>query len=82
MRLPRQIPHALAMEILLTGRNVTATEALAWGLINGIVEASRLLACAMGTAELIAANSPTAVQATKRSVLEGLRGSLDNAYAA
>jgi enoyl-CoA hydratase len=29
VRLPRQIPHALAMEILLTGRKVTATEALA-----------------------------------------------------
>ena len=82
VQLPRQIPHALAMEILLTGRKIMATEALAWGMINGIVEASRLLACAMETAELIAANSPTAVQATKRSVLEGLRGSLDDAYAA
>jgi enoyl-CoA hydratase len=82
VRLPRQIPYALAMEILLTGRRFSAAEALACGFINRIVEAERLLDEAMATARLIAGNSPTAVQATKRSVLEGLRGSLADAYAA
>jgi enoyl-CoA hydratase len=81
VRLPRQIPYPLAMEMLLTGRKVTAGEALAWGLINRIVDRADLLDAALETAGLIAANSPTAVQATKRSVLEGLRGSLDEAYA-
>jgi enoyl-CoA hydratase len=82
VRLPRQIPYALAMEILLTGRRITAQEALAWGLLNRIVDHGHLLEQAMELARLIAENSPTAVQATKRSVLEGLRGSLPEAYAA
>lgn len=82
VRLPRQIPYAQAMEVLLTGRKFTAEEALAWGFVNRVVEHAELLGQAMEIAELIAANSPTAVQATKRSVLEGMRGSLDDAYAA
>jgi enoyl-CoA hydratase len=82
VRLPRQIPYALAMEILLTGRKLRAEEALACGFINRIVAPERLLDEAMATARLIAANSPTAVQATKRAALEGLRGGLADAYAA
>jgi enoyl-CoA hydratase len=82
VRLPRQIPHALAMEVLLTGRRFSAKEALGWGFINRVVDHAELLDRALEIAELIAANSPAAVQATKRSVLEGQRGSLDEAYAA
>ncbi len=82
VRLPRQIPYALAMDILLTGRKVTAEEALSCGLINGIVGQDQLFDRAMETAHLIAENSPTAVQATKRSVLDSMRGTLAEAYAA
>jgi enoyl-CoA hydratase len=82
VRLPRQIPYALAMEILLTGRRFDAQEMLACGFLNRIVAPERLLDEAMAVARLIAENSPTAVQATKRSALEGLRGSLPEAYAA
>jgi enoyl-CoA hydratase len=82
VRLPRQIPYALAMEILLTGRRISAAEALACGFINRVVAHDRLLEEAMATARLIAENSPTAVQATKRAALEGLRGGLADAYAA
>jgi enoyl-CoA hydratase len=82
VRLPRQIPYALAMEVLLTGRRFNAQEMLACGFLNRIVAPERLLDEAMAVARLIAENSPTAVQATKRSALEGLRGSLPEAYAA
>lgn len=82
VRLPRQIPYALAMEILLTGRRFGPEEALACGFINRIVSHEILLREAMATARMIAENSPAAVQATKRSALEGLRGCLAEAYAA
>jgi enoyl-CoA hydratase/carnithine racemase len=43
IRLRRQIPYCLAAEILLTGRHVTAQEALEWGLINRIVPKGKTL---------------------------------------
>jgi len=71
VRLRRQIPHALAMEMLLTARRVTAAEALSWGFINRVVPDGTALDVALELAGLIAANGPLAVQAIKRSVLEG-----------
>jgi len=70
VRLRRQIPHAAAMEMLLTGRRVTAQEALGWGLINRVVPDGTALDVALELAEMIAENGPLAVQAIKRSVLE------------
>jgi enoyl-CoA hydratase len=81
VRLPRQIPFAWAMDILLTGRYLTAEEALRIGLINRIVEKPELLAEALAFAEQIAACSPTAVSATKRSVLDGLKVGTHDAFA-
>jgi enoyl-CoA hydratase len=70
VRLRRQIPHTIAMELLLTGRPVTAEEALRIGLIGRVVPDGQALAEARNIAELIAANGPLAVQAIKRSALE------------
>jgi len=70
VRLRRQIPHTAAMEMLLTGRRVTAQEALAWGLIGRIVDDGDTLGSAHELAAMIAKNGPIAVQAIKRSVLE------------
>jgi len=71
-RLPRTIPLAAAMEILLTGRHVSATEALAWGLINRVVQSDKVLPAALDIARTIAANAPLAVRATKEAALRGL----------
>ena len=70
VRLRRQIGHTAAMEMLLTGRRVSAEEALRWGLIGHVVEPGTAVEEAMKTAQLIAANGPIAVQAIKRSVME------------
>jgi enoyl-CoA hydratase len=70
VRLRRQIPYPLAMEILLTGRPVPAAEALRIGLIGRVVPDGQSLAEARRLAALIAANGPLAVQAIKRSVQE------------
>ena len=78
VRLPRQVPYAFAMEILLTGRHISAEEALRFGLINRIVERSALLSTAMEVAGCIAANSsfaPEAISAAKRAVDDELGAS-------
>ncbi|HEV8064008.1 MAG TPA: crotonase/enoyl-CoA hydratase family protein [Acidimicrobiales bacterium] len=68
VRLVRQIPYTVAMELLLTGRPVTAEEALRIGLVGHVVPDGQALAKAMELAELICANGPLAVEAIKASV--------------
>jgi enoyl-CoA hydratase len=80
VRLPRQIPYALAMELLLTADMVDAERALAMGLINKVVPADQLMDTAYDYAERIATNAPLAVSATKQSAVEGLALDLQSAY--
>lgn len=80
VRLPRQLPYALAMELLLTADMVDAERALAMGLLNRVVTADRLMDTAYDYAERIAANAPLAVWATKQSAVEGLALDLHSAY--
>ena len=68
LKLTQQIGHAHAMNLLLTGRLIDAAEAARVGLINRVVAADELMPWALGTAEQIAANSPSAVQAVKRQI--------------
>lgn len=71
IRLRRQIPYALAAEILLLGRHVSAEEALQWGLINRVVKKGEALHEAIKIAEEIAEqNAPLSVQAITRSLRE------------
>ena len=81
-RLARQIPLKQAMEIALTGRLLSAEEALARGLLNAVVDAAELPAeVARWTGALLAA-APLAVRATKQMMLRGLaRGSVEAAFA-
>ena len=64
-RIIRQLPHALAMEMLLTGDSIDAETALRWGLINRVVPADKLMSTARDFAERISRNAPLAVQAAK-----------------
>jgi enoyl-CoA hydratase len=70
VRLRRQIPYTVAMDLLLTGRQIPAEEALRIGLIGRVVADGQALAEARTIADQIAANGPLAVQAIKRSVIE------------
>lgn len=72
VRLPLAIPLGWAMEIILTGDPVDADTALRIGLVNRVVPADDLVASAMKLAETIANRGPLAVQAARRSILEGL----------
>ena len=68
IKLIQQIGHVHAMELLLTARLVDAAEAARIGLVNRVVAADALMPWALETAELIAAHSPSAVQAVKRQI--------------
>src|SRR5262245_40804960 len=68
VKLVQQIGHVHAMELLLTGNLITAEEAARIGLVNRVLPADTLMAWALETAEVIAANSPSAVQAVKEQI--------------
>ena len=63
VRLVRQIPYTVAADLLLTGRHITAAEALSIGLIGHVVPDGQALDRALEIAAAIAANGPIAVRA-------------------
>ncbi len=70
MRLKRQIPYAVAMDMLLTGRILNAEEALRWGLVSHVVPVSQGMDKAHEVAEILAANGPLSIAASKASAVE------------
>ncbi|MGE0484584.1 MAG: enoyl-CoA hydratase/isomerase family protein [Gammaproteobacteria bacterium] len=70
-KLVQQVGYVHAMKLLLTAQMIGAEEARRIALVNDIVPAGELVDRALDLAEVIAANSPVAVQAVKRHVSEG-----------
>ncbi|HYM14715.1 MAG TPA: crotonase/enoyl-CoA hydratase family protein [Dehalococcoidia bacterium] len=70
VRLRRQIPYTMAMELLLTGDTFPAADALRFGLIGRIVAKGGALAAAREIAARVSANGPVAVRKVKQSVQE------------
>lgn len=68
VRLPRQIPYTAAAEILLTGKHITAAEALDLGLVGHVVPDGQALAKAKEIAAKICENGPLAVEAVLRTL--------------
>ena len=66
--LPRQIPHRVAMGMLLTGQRISAAQALAYGLINAAVPRTELDATTAKWVDQILACAPLSVQAIKQVV--------------
>jgi enoyl-CoA hydratase len=64
-RLPRRLPRAVAMEVIVTGAPLEAARAAQFGLVNRLVEDGQALAAAIELAELISANAPMSVRASK-----------------
>ena len=75
-RLPRLVGPAWGRDMLLTGRVVDSSEALAIGLVNRVVPGERLMAEVQELAENIAAGGPVAARYAKEAVLKGLDLSL------
>ena len=79
--LSRQIPRKIAVDIMLSGRHVSAQEGLDLGFVNEITTADKLMERAMAKAAELTSVSPSAVKATKRVLnqmdeLENLKSSL------
>ncbi|MBM4337574.1 MAG: enoyl-CoA hydratase/isomerase family protein [Deltaproteobacteria bacterium] len=72
IRLPRQIPWVVAMELLLTGESLDARRALEIGLVNRVVPADRVMPEALELAEKICRNGPLAVRTAKEIALRAL----------
>lgn len=72
LRLPRAIPLAKAMEIILMGERITAQDAFQWGLVNKVVPGSELMPTAMNWANKICEKGPLAIQRSKECVIRGL----------
>jgi enoyl-CoA hydratase len=79
-RLQRQIPYCKAMEMLLTGNRIDASEAWRLGLINYVVPQERLMARAEELATTIAENGPVAVRAIKEAVRRTSGRPLEEAF--
>ena len=71
-RLPRAVPLAKAMEMILMARRLTAEEALRYGLVNAVVPLPELMPTARKWAEAICELGPLAVRAAKEAILRGL----------
>ena len=73
VRLPRTVPPKVATEMILTGRRLTAAEALGYGLVNRVVPAGAALDGARAIAAEILDGSPTSVRISLQ-VMEETRG--------
>ena len=80
MKLPKQIPSRLAMELALTGEFISCQRAYDIGLINEVVESGEALAAAKALAAKISANGPMAVAVSKQVVLESGDWSADEMW--
>jgi enoyl-CoA hydratase/carnithine racemase len=67
------------MGLMMTGRRLSAAEALRLGLVNEVVPAGESMAKALAWAEAILACAPLAIRATKEAALKGLAMPLEEA---
>jgi enoyl-CoA hydratase len=80
VRLPRQVPYCVAMELMLVGGTMSASQAMGVGLINQVCSSEELMTLAWDYALKIAANGPVAVQQIKRTVLASSGTTLEAGY--
>lgn len=76
-RLPRLIPLAKAMEMILMAQTIDAHEAFRLGLVNKVVPLPELMPTALDMAKRICENGPLAVRAAKKAILRGLNMPLE-----
>ncbi len=81
VRLARQVPWALAMELALVGEPITARQALAIGLVNRVVPAGEVLATAEDLVRRISLGAPVALAKTKEAMVRSNGLPLEEAFA-
>jgi len=70
--LPRPTSRGKALEMILTGARISASEALAIGLVERVVPAADVLAHAQTLARTLADKAPVALRYAKEAVVKGL----------
>jgi enoyl-CoA hydratase/carnithine racemase len=80
-RLARLVGPARAKDLVFTGRQVGADEALEMGLVDAVVPDADVYPAAVAMARKFAAGPPLALAAAKRAIDEGLDGDLDTGLA-
>jgi enoyl-CoA hydratase len=80
LRLPRQLPYRVAMELALTGDMADAQRMYDLGLLNRLAEPGETLATALELAKTIAANAPMSTRITKTVVLRSQDWTLDEMF--
>lgn len=68
IKLPKRIPHHVAMDLLLTGRWMDAAEAHRWGLVNEVTESGALMDRAREIARMLASGPPLVFAAIKETI--------------
>lgn len=81
-RLTERLPSCIALEVLLTGKQLSAAEAARWGLINQITTAEQLLPTAIALAERILQSAPLAQRAVKQLMQTYQQSAIANAFTA
>ncbi len=76
-RLARLVPRGVAMELVLTGRVLTAQEALSLGLVNKVVPSGELESAVEETAAILLSKPPFALRACMEAVLHGTEVSFE-----
>ncbi|MEV7555717.1 enoyl-CoA-hydratase DpgD [Amycolatopsis sp. NPDC089917] len=79
-RLPRQLPHKVAMGHLLTGRRMDAATALRYGLVNEVVPVADLDRCVAEWTDSLVRAAPLSVRAIKEAALRSLDLPLEQAF--
>lgn len=78
-RLARTVGVGMAKQLIFTGRNIKAPEALRIGLVNAVYPAEELMPAAKKMASIIAGNAPIAVRNCKKAINDGLQVGIDEA---
>lgn len=81
IRLPRRLPRPIAMEMLLTGRRLSASEALGFGLVNRVVQPGELMGAARELAGRVLDAAPLAARTVKAVMAATDHLSVEDAYA-
>ncbi|MBL8386007.1 MAG: enoyl-CoA hydratase/isomerase family protein [Burkholderiales bacterium] len=81
VRLPRQVPWAQAMELLLLGEPVPARRALEMGLVNRVVPPDQVLEVALDLARRVGLGAPVALEKTKEVMLRSSGRPLEDGFA-
>lgn len=80
-RLVRLVGTGKAKEMVFSGLNIKAEEALRIGLVNGVCTKEELMPTVLKLAKKIASNAPIAVRNCKRALTDGFLSDLDHAIA-